>query len=214
MKALLVAILLLPAAAYCQPVGVGLKIGAPLSDAFNIANGSTSYTADTHRYTLGPFVELRLPAHLSIEVDALYKNFEYRAFSSIGSTIFNSHTTASSWEFPVLLKYHILPGIPILKPYVEAGPTFSRLSGVRQLFTCSGDLCGLNSSGSSNQPGDLNHNSDYGLTFGAGLEVKLLLIRISPEIRYTRWGFANFASLGDVLKSNQNQAAVLVGVSF
>jgi|SRR5579872_913939 len=208
--------LLLAAAAFCQPVSVGLKIGVPLSDAFNIAtSGQTNYTADTHRYTLGPSVELRLPARFSVEVDALYKSLEYRSSSGgLSGVTLNSDVTSGSWEFPILLKYHILPEVPLIKPYLEAGPSFSRLSGLKQVFTCLGNSCGGTSSGSSSTPPELTHSSNYGLTFGAGIDFHVILVHISPEVRYTRWGFENFSTLSGLLSSNQNQAAFLVGISF
>ena len=38
------------AAAMAQPIGVGLKVGLPLTDAFDIATGpSSSYVSDTDR---------------------------------------------------------------------------------------------------------------------------------------------------------------------
>jgi opacity protein-like surface antigen len=205
--------LLLSTAAFCQPIGVGLKIGVPLSDAFNIATGATSYTADTHRYILGPSVELRLPAGLSVEADALYRSFEYQSISNVGNAIIHSSTSSAAWEFPVLLKYRILPGLPLIRPYVEGGPSFSRLTGLKNLFSCSGAFCGGESSGSST-PSALNHRSNYGLTFGAGIDFHVILLHITPEVRYTRWGFENFSSIDGLLSSNRNQAEFLVGISF
>ena len=52
---------------------------------------------------------------------------------------------------------------------------------------------------------------------GAGVEVKLLFIRIAPELRYTRWGSRAFTvqSVGTtILEANQNQAEFLVGIHF
>jgi hypothetical protein len=54
-----------------------------------------------------------------------------------------------------------------------------------------------------------------GFVAGAGLEGRLPLIRISPEIRYTRWGAANLRNpAGDFSLSNQNQIEALVGITF
>jgi hypothetical protein len=55
--------------------------------------------------------------------------------------------------------------------------------------------------------------SPLGVTFGAGIEIKALLVRISPEFRYTRWGRGALATSGGYV-DEQNQAAVLVGISF
>jgi hypothetical protein len=58
---------------------------------------------------------------------------------------------------------------------------------------------------------------------GGGVEIHLLLVRISPEIRYTRWGTQQFngifpagvaSGIAGSLTSNQNQAEFLVGFTF
>src|SRR5947207_14333159 len=67
-----------------------------------------------------------------------------------------------SWQFPITGKVR-LPAAPILKPYGEAGVAFRPSPGVR---------------GQPNQ----------GLVLGTGLEVHAIVLRISPELRYARWG--------------------------
>ena len=49
---------------------------------------------------------------------------------------------------------------------------------------------------------------------GGGLELKVPFIKISPEIRFTRWGAKNISDLGGVLQLNQNQAEFLIGLTF
>src|SRR5205814_5398215 len=62
-----------------SPIGIGVKGGVPLNDAFVVQQSNPiRYVADTHRYTFGPYVDLRLPAGFGVEVDALYKTYEYR----------------------------------------------------------------------------------------------------------------------------------------
>ncbi len=61
-------------------------------------------------------------------------------------------------------------------------------------------------------PRELNKRAVVGFVTGAGLDVHLLSLHLSPEIRYTRWGAQQFASLG--LSSNQNQVEFLLGVTF
>jgi hypothetical protein len=46
---------------------------------------------------------------------------------------------------------------------------------------------------------------------GGGVELKLLSLRMGPEIRYTGWWFHNFD--GQV-QSNRNQLEVLFGIGF
>jgi len=178
--------------AAAQPVMGGLKIGAPLTDAFNTANSAINagtatstfsvLTANANSYTLGPFVEVRLPFQFSIEADALYRGYNFNV-----ATV---STHASSWDFPIVAKYHFFKG-PV-KPYVEGGLDFSHLSAVTQVLAP-------------------NHNSNFGVVLGAGVQLNLLILRISPEIRYTGDALKNFTG---VLDSNRNQLAFLVGIGF
>jgi len=170
--------------AVAQPISAGLKVGVPLTDALN---AQPIATASTHRYAIGPYVELRLPFKFSVEVDALYRSYEYRLTPGALTT------SVGSWEFPVLAKYKLLPG-PI-KPYVEGGLVFSRLTGI-------------------SNPVELNHRANYGIALGAGLEIHALLVRISPEIRYDGFAFRNLDSPGNLLQSNRNQAILLIGIGF
>jgi hypothetical protein len=171
--------------AAAQPVGAGLKVGALLTDAFSVGSfNPLRYISDTHRYVIGPFVDFRLPGRFGVEVDALYRSFEYS--STQGSV------SAGFWEFPVLAKYKLLGG-PV-KPYIEGGLVLSHLS-VKDVI-------------------ELNHRSNYGITLGAGFEIHALFLRITPEIRYEGFVFRQFDSPGDVLRSNRNQALFMVGVSF
>src|SRR5580700_8318962 len=75
----------------------------------------------------------------------------------------NATGGGSLWQFPVLLKF----GIPLgpIKPYIEGGPAFSHLSDVKTVL-------------------DILHTNNYGITLGAGIEIKIKAFRISPEVRY------------------------------
>jgi len=157
----------------------------PLTDAFSVATGSSSLgsvAANANNYTLGPFVEVRLPLQLSIEADALYRGYNF------GTPVATTH--ASSWDFPIVAKYHFLKG-PV-KPYVEGGLDFSHLSDVAATF-------------------GPNHSTNFGIALGAGVQLNLLVLRLSPEIRYTGDTLKNFTGLID---SNRNQLAFLVGIGF
>jgi hypothetical protein len=169
---------------FAQPLGAGLKIGVPATDAFKVFPLPTFavFTAESPRYLVGPYVELRLPAKMAVEVDALYRSYDFRS-AGVGAS-------ASSWEFPVLVKHRFFAS-PV-RPYFEAGPSFSRLSDIK-----------LSS---------LNHLSNYGIVVGGGLEFNLFLIKVSPEVRYTGWAFRNFDD--PQIQSNRNQLAVLVGFGF
>ena len=159
---LLFFVCLLPVAA--QPFGAGIKIGAPFTDAVTVSNVVTAQPlrADTKNLIVGGYVELRLPARMAIELDALYRSYDF----NIGSLGVGTHT----WEFPLVLKHRLLSG-PI-KPYFEGGFAFSRLADIPNV--------------------SINHLSSYGGVVGGGVELNLAFFKIAPELRYTGWSFKHF----------------------
>jgi hypothetical protein len=58
--------------------------------------------------------------------------------------------------------------------------------------------------------------SNSGFALGAGVDFKLLLVRIAPELRFSRWGHDSASPLRNISlpPSNQNQAEFLIGLSF
>jgi len=109
------AFFVLSMAAYAQPVGFGLKLGVPATDAFKVIQ--TQSIASSQRLVFGPYLELFLPGGNSVEIDALRRKYDY---TTVG--------TGSSWEFPVVLKHRIGKGM--VRPYFEGGAAFSRISDI------------------------------------------------------------------------------------
>ena len=109
-----VCFLLLSALPACaQNFLFGLKTGIPLT---SLVSG---YRSETHRYTLGPVIEMELPRGLSVEADLLYKR--------IG---FPGNREAGRWELPLLLKYRVTE--KRINPFFEAGASFNLNPAVRQ----------------------------------------------------------------------------------
>ena len=153
------------------PVGFGVKGGWSLTNAYNL---SSSNAKD---YVVGPFADLRLAFGIGVEGDALYHPV----------SLTNLTSTQAIWEFPVLVKYHFALPVPLVKPLVEAGPSFRTHTG------------------------NLPNLTNEGFAMGAGAEFKLLLIRASSELRYTRWGKPSTATGAF---PDANQVEVLFGISF
>ena len=176
-------------------ISFGIKGGVPLTDAlsdktFVGVDVLTRVFSDSKNYVIGPTVELKLPAGFAIEADALYRPLN---LSTETRVVPRPPTTLSvdvhTMEFPILAKYHFLH-TPVVKPYAEAGPIF-RYVGSRASYLSNG-----------------------GFALGAGVDVKLLLVRITPELRYSRWGSDSTPSLPFISPSKQNQAEFLIGLSF
>src|ERR1700687_1131990 len=110
-------------------------------------------------YVIGPMVELKLPLGFAIEADALYRPLNL----TLAGPFVRTSQDIGSAEFPILAKYHFLH-TPIVKPYAEAGPIFRHVGS------------------------DASYLSSGGFALGGGIDFKLLLVRISPELRFSRWG--------------------------
>jgi len=199
--------------AFCQPFTAGVKIGVPLTDFINTVQNVSSSVPN--RFIGGVTGELRLPFGLGIEVDALYRRLHYD--DTIGNSpnplsgITIDRTTANAWEFPMLVKYRF--PMRIVRPYVDAGVAFDTLTGLTDTVTQVIQTVTTASTRTTSTPASLQNNSTKGFVIGAGLDVHAILIHISPEIRYTRWGSQHF-NLSGVLGSNQNQAEFLLGITF
>jgi hypothetical protein len=201
---------------------LGVKGGVPLTGFFNkgvsIGFGDAAFSSYTNPYIIGPTVEWRLPANLGIELNALYRHFNYNLSYTVGKDyccliylVSSSPTTGGSWEFPLLLKYRL--GRGIIKPYVSAGAAFDILSGVTQTIinTIVPDQRTITSRLS--HPNELSNGTIEGFVAGVGADIHSVM-HIAPEIRYTRWGSAHFALPGSSQLSNRNQAEFLVGITF
>ena len=173
-----------------------------MTDFFHVVdNPGATFRSSSTPFIVGPTIEVHFPFGFGVEFDALYRKFHYDASSNLVDAVVNGKA-ANAWEFPILLKYRV-PGV-IVRPFLDAGFAFDHWSGVSQVIqTPSSLLTNTNVSG-----------TNKGVVLGAGLEFNLHLIRVSPEIRYTRWGATNLADFGGVLRSNQNQAEVLIGLTF
>jgi Outer membrane protein beta-barrel domain len=195
---LLASILVCPVAFGEHLLSFGVKGGFPLTDPLGDAalNGIDTITrvfSNSKNYVIGPMVELNLPFGLSVEADALYRPLNLTTETQVlpMTTVTRSSVDFHSMEFPILLKAHFLH-TPVVKPYVEAGPVFRYVAS------------------------KVPYLSNSGFALGAGLDFKLLLVRIGPELRFSRWGHDSTSPLRNISlpPSNQNQVEFLIGLSF
>jgi opacity protein-like surface antigen len=188
---------------FAQPFSAGIKGGIPLTDFVDAAgNGTFNYTASTQRYIIGGVAELRLPAGLGVEFDALYRHLSYTGSGNLVDLFTSSSTTANNWEFPLLLKYRF--HFPVVRPYVDAGVAWDTLTGIKQTVN----------EVTNSELSDLKKNTTMGCVVGAGVDIHAIFLHISPEIRFTRWNSAQISDSAGLLHSNQNQGEFLVGITF
>lgn len=190
---------------------IGVRGGVPLTDFFDTASrGSLAFFSDTKPYVVGPAVELHLPFRLGIGFDALYRRVNYESTEIVGGAVTATRTTGNSWEFPLLLRWRF-SGAPIT-PFVNSGVAFRHLSGLRQVRSFFTD--GTPSAVETDRPPELENRTSPGFVAGGGLELRAGPVRISPEIRYTRWGWTSFRDVDGLLRSKNGQADFLVGFTF
>lgn len=148
---------------------------------------TTRATLGPGRLVLGPLLEFSVSPHLSIEGNAISSSrVNKRTLTGLGQVRKSSTAWAAPWEFPVLAKYRLATGS--VRPFLTLGPSFRLPNG----------------------PGG-DRRSIYGATAGVGLEIRAKRVRISPTLRYTRWGPDRLpVASGDP----RNQMHLLVGVSF
>jgi hypothetical protein len=181
-----------------QTLSVGVLGGAPFTDV--VQNGTVApitTVVNSSNFTIGPSLQVGLPLGLRVEFDALYRPYGFKLYNQLVAAPVNSGTSVSGqqWSFPLLLQYRF--PFPIVKPFLEVGPSFQHLTGAGSLTST---IAG---------PGQLLHSSNIGIVLGGGVDVKVPLVRLSGELRYTRQTVSNFSDI-----SNLNQAEVLFGIHF
>jgi hypothetical protein len=199
------ALLLLAGSAQAALLSAGLKAGVPLTETFDFISSDprTRFFSSTKRYLIGPTFELNLPAGLSVEFDALFRKFSYDRTDLIDVALGNYSASGNQWEFPLLLKYKF-PGV-LARPYIAAGPTLNHFSSITVVGST---LLGRTT------PQELKKRAIAGAVVGAGIQVHAIVLKISPEIRYTRWGSDAFSDVRGLFSTNRNQAEFLIGITF
>jgi hypothetical protein len=180
--------------ARAQPISFGVRGGFPLTGAYSTS--TTTFGADFEKtfsaskeYIVGPMLEVDLPFGLSVEADALYHPVQLTQEIGTKAGVFNNPSTFYTWEIPVLAQYRFLR-LALGKPYVEAGPSFRKFIDR-----------------------DSNEASS-GITVGAGIEFRLLKLRLKPDFRYTRWGADTVFANAPYAPSNRNQVEFSAGLTY
>jgi hypothetical protein len=180
---------------------IGVIGGAPFTDVVNATNqNNLAFISKSTNFTVGPAFQINLPLSLRLEVDALYRPYSFTGTSTVpapfAASIAPIHVSGNQWSFPILAQYRFKT--PVVKPFVEAGVSFDHLS---DLTATAKEL--------TSGPGTLIHQTNAGVVLGGGIDVKVPLLRLSGELRYTHQGSSYFQGI-----SNLNQAEVLLGVHF
>lgn len=191
-----------PLPASGQFLSLGVKAGVPLTSTFStVQTGNAGAVPYDRPYIVGPTAEIHLPFHLSFEVDALYRRNGFTYYSSgfgFGTPDYIppavNRRTINDWQFPFWGKYERKFGL--LVPFIEGGVAYRHLSTGKTI------------------PFAPDNPNTTGFAVGGGIDLKLLLVRLTPEIRYAHWPTPPFQNGDIVIRSGTNQADFLLGISF
>jgi hypothetical protein len=203
-------------ATWGQSFELGVTGGVPVTQAFE--SGPKVYATPAYlsatdtavrRYTIGPNLKIGLTHGLGLELGSLYKRAGYDSAQGYSFTYFYGRAIESSWDLPVLVTYR-LPIPWKVRPYVAGGPGFRILT--RDSLTAYETNPG--SYGPTPVPASafsfvaVANRSEIGGAVAVGAEFRPGPLRISPELRYTRWRAD--APEGFTVHGYQNQVEVLV----
>jgi hypothetical protein len=200
-----------PELAFGQPVSVGVRGGWQLIDWYKALNAGPSGvgTDESSKGAVGPFVSLKLPARLALQVEGLRRGYGFnRAAGRLG--FFNTHDEAgTSWDIPALLIWRPPYQENGWQPYVGAGPALRYVNADWVEVSRRPQLFPTDPPASETRTTGHRSSSKGGVVATAGMERRFGPIVVSTELRYARWTAATL--LGDMVP-NRNQVSVLFGI--
>ncbi len=198
-----------------------LILGAPMAMAQQITPGVAGglrltgddgfygwpVPSNSRRYLVGPQVEVGLPLHLAVAVDALYSRLGRTEYLPFIANEYDLRAIADAWTFPVLLRYRLPPR---LNTFAEFGIAPRHLSGTTHTIHY-GYL-----------PSDVTFSSetwsanDHAWVLGGGIALHPGRLRIAPEFRYLRWSFPANPPDAAVFYDGapQNEVQILLGIGW
>lgn len=181
---------------------------------------SPSLTPATPRFGGGVTLEYAATRRILVSADVLYQYFSYSSevvttltLADGTSQITNvaESTHARYWTVPVLARYATLPAkTASAQVFLGAGVSFRKISDIR---TATATTNPDGTTITNYTPRTSQKLSTFGATAVAGFRVKDEFgIRITPEVRYTRW-------LSDLFNSwpaqqRRNELSVVIGLTF
>lgn len=166
----------------------------------------------------GAAVEFRVTRRVSVEAEALCRRISYNsvfeyATPSSGLLFAFSKTTAQRWEIPLVGKYRF--GSGVLRPFAAAGAAIDWINAMHtEADTGSRSFLGHVGTAHSSYgaSGQMTAGPRAGVVLGGGVEARLGPLRISPQLRVTRWIRMRVAEPD--LRSRQTEAAALLTLMF
>ena len=211
-----------------HPKGFGIKSGANFANVYNVED-SLDYKTKTG-FIVGGFYRFDLNNHLAIQPEAYFSMKGSRAvgedtysyYDSTVTTAYDYTLKLNYLEIPVLLKYKIPSGGKV-KPNLFIGPSVAfklsaRLTGSYkyQETYASSDYSGYYSYATSiDEEVDAVERTDFGLVFGAGLDIEMGSSSLVIEARYNL-GLTGLSKFADASDPGAKNAAftLMMGIAF
>jgi opacity protein-like surface antigen len=184
----------------------------------------------TRHYAVGPVIDVRLPGNFGLDVGVMYEQIDQQS-ANVFLVGFNCLTcedgpyavtqsqsvsrVGRSWEYPVAIQYHF-SAPAMLRPYVEGGHSYNHLSGIflNPTFIRYNQSAPLPQLVSAPYATNMNRS---GFLFGAGVEIKLPLIHLTPGFRYSRYDKVQFPEAdfpNQTTFQSPNSLDFLVGINL
>ena len=180
-----------------SPIIFGARGGVPFSDTTTSITSGLGGLTSSQRFEVGPTLGVRLPLGFSVEGDALFKRETLNVGILPGVGTLNTHS--DSWEFPAMLRF--TAGHQVIAPVLGAGVSVRHINNF-------GDVPSYLFNGSTSA-------NTVGFVAAGGVRFRIGRVDITPEVRYTRWGYNSLSqSVENLLPLNRNEASVLVGITF
>jgi hypothetical protein len=218
-------ILILQPLLFSQPVRFGFKAGLEGTAPVHV---SEQYRRARHPFIIGPAAEVSLPGGFAFEISALHRRVSYSQIDFVFFPVAEERqreTNADSWEVPLVARKYFSAG-GFGRIHAGVGFAARRTSGktrvigyelVRNFPGPPGPPSYRRAaffSGREESPAESEREWNQGLVGAVGQEFRVGLLRLQPELRYTRWSNHTFRGFRDVLISNRNSLDFLVGVTF
>jgi len=195
-----------------QTLSLGVKGGLRSTED---VSGFSVISQESQRYIVGPFAEFRLPWHISVEVDALFRRVGYT--SGFGNVLSSGiiRERSNSWEFPMVAKYR-LP-FRLVHPFVGVGyaPRVVHGSDIS-----SGQFLSSPTTYTSfvNQRSDTQYSPTHGIVAAGGVDWGGRPFGITCELRFVHWNDPYLQQYGGdgsyFIQSSQNEVFLMVGIRF
>jgi hypothetical protein len=188
-------------------------------------NYDTNFSTVSHSFMLGGGLALEMPLsrRVIVTADLLFNRLRYDKTTNVywgvddpttagderSHQTTTENTAARLFDLPVLLHRNVRPSGILSHLYVSGGATARLVSTVRTTTNITYADATL---GNNSNPALVSRRTLVGATVGAGFRfVDEFNIKVTPEVRYTRWNGSTFSQ--DSTRSPRNQLEVGIGFS-